>query len=94
MNDRQRWQDGPQLDLRPDGSFTRRPTGLPWSARIGIAATLVALVAAGIAGAALAIWLILILLPVIVIAGVIAWGAFRFQLWRGRRGAQRMPTRR
>lgn len=81
--------DGPQLDLRSDGSFAVPPRpGLPWPARIGIAAALVALVGAGIAGAALALWLVLMLLPVIVLAALIAWGAFRFQLWRGRRGAR------
>lgn len=78
--------DGPQLELRSDGSFAVPPRrGLPWPARIGIAAAVVALAAAGIAGAALALWLVLMLVPVIALSTLIAWGAFRIQLWRARR---------
>ncbi len=66
---------------------------MPWSVRIGLAAVLVAVVAAAIVGAALVFWLVLILLPVIVVACLVAWGAFRFQLWRARRDGQRMPIR-
>lgn len=93
MSDRWRRQAGPQLDLRPDGGFVRRPSGIPWSIRIGTVAALVALAAVGMAGAVLAFWLLMMLLPVIVVAGVVAWGAFRFQLWRARRGAAGVPTR-
>ena len=85
---------GPQLDLRPDGSFAPPPRrGLPWTMRVGIAAGLVALVAAGIAGAALALWLVLMLLPVIAVAMLIAWAAFRIQLWRAGR-ERKLTTRR
>jgi hypothetical protein len=85
---------GPQIDMRPDGSFALPPRrglqrGLPWPVRIGIIAGLVALVGAGIAGAAIALWLVMMLIPVIVIAGIVAWGAFRIQLWRARRASVR-----
>jgi hypothetical protein len=89
---------GPQIDMRPDGSFAVPPgpgargglrRGLPWPVRIGIIAGLVALVAAGIAGAAIALWLVLMLIPVIAVAAIIAWASFRIQLWRARRGSVR-----
>jgi hypothetical protein len=41
-------------------------------------------IAGGLALAAFALWLALFLVPVALIAGVIAWLAFRFQLWRAR----------
>ena len=58
-----------------------------WLARLILGAVLVALAAAGIAVASFALWLALTLLPVVLIAGAIAYGAFRFQLWRARKQA-------
>jgi hypothetical protein len=70
----------PELDLLPDGSFrTRRP---PVTARIFAWAIVIAVVAAGLAVAALALWFALILIPVVLVAGLIAWLAFRYQIWR------------
>ena len=85
MEDHRRAGFGPQLDMTPDGQFVPRRAGVPWTVRIGIGAALVALVAIGVAGAALAFWIVAALLPVVVIAGAIAWIAFRIQLWRARR---------
>ncbi len=80
----------PTLDLRPDGSFAprnpRRPgPAIPWPVRIGLIAGMLALGAAAIAGAALALWVALMLLPVIAVALVVAWIAFRVQIWRVQR---------
>ena len=74
----------PELDLLPDGSF-RRPARPPIVTRIFIWAVAVAAVAGALAIAAFALWIALILIPVALIAGVIAWAALRFQLWRSRR---------
>jgi fatty acid desaturase len=73
----------PQLDLLPDGSF-RQPRRPPVAARI---------FAWALAVAAFALWIALILIPVVLVAGVIAWLAFRYQMWRvgtrGQRGSWR-----
>jgi hypothetical protein len=78
MSDRR----APEIELLPDGSY--RPRRPPIAARIFAWAVVVAVVAGALAVAALALWFALILIPVMVVAGVIAWLAFRFQLWRAR----------
>jgi hypothetical protein len=70
----------PELDLLPDGSYRRRRP--PVAARIFAWAIVIAAVAGALAVAALALWIALILIPVVLVAGVIAWLAFRYQLWR------------
>ncbi|HTR17872.1 MAG TPA: hypothetical protein VMI52_12680 [Acetobacteraceae bacterium] len=82
-----------ELDMTPDGQFRSPPppprSGLPWLARIGLGAAVVAALAGLVAGAALALWLVSILLPVAILAAVIAWLAFRIQLWRLGGGSSR-----
>jgi hypothetical protein len=73
----------PELDMRADGSF-RLPPRPPILVRIFIWAAVIAVIAGGLALAAFALWLALILVPVALLAAVIAWLAFRFQLWRAR----------
>ncbi len=70
--------------MLPDGSF-RRPARPPVMTRIFIWAAVVAAIAGALAFAAFALWIALILVPIALIAGVIAWAALRFQLWRARR---------
>ncbi len=41
---------------------------------------------AALAVAAFALWFALILIPVVMAAGLIAWLAFRYQIWRAGRG--------
>jgi fatty acid desaturase len=75
----------PELDLLPDGSY--RPRRPPMAARVFAWAMVIAAVAAALAVAAFALWIALILIPVVVLAGLIAWLAFRYQMWRvGTRG--------
>jgi hypothetical protein len=71
----------PELEMRADGSF-RVPPRPPILTRIFIWAAIVAVIAGGLAVAAFALWIALILVPVALLAAVIAWVAFRFQLWR------------
>ncbi|HUB49766.1 MAG TPA: hypothetical protein VMB73_32745 [Acetobacteraceae bacterium] len=73
----------PELEMRVDGSF-RSPQRPPLLTRIFFWAAVIAVIAGGLALAAFALWLALFLVPVALIAGVIAWLAFRFQLWRAR----------
>ena len=83
MSDR----EPPELDLLPDGSY--RPRRPPVAARIFAYAIVIAVVAAALALAALALWFALILIPIVLVAGLIAWLAFRYQVWRAGRGAWR-----
>jgi fatty acid desaturase len=77
----------PELDLLPDGSY--RPRRPPMASRIFAWAIVIAAVAAALAVAAVALWFALILIPVVVVAGLIAWLAFRYQLWRAGQGRWR-----
>ena len=79
MSDR----EPPELDLLPDGSY--RPRRPPVAARIFAWAIVIAVVAAALAVAALALWFALILIPIVLVAGLIAWLAFRYQVWRAGR---------
>ena len=71
----------PDLDLLPDGSF--RPRRPPLASRVFRWAVIVALLAGALALAAVALWFALVLIPVAIGAGLIAWLAFRYQVWRG-----------
>jgi uncharacterized membrane protein YhaH (DUF805 family) len=75
----------PTLDMRPDGTF-RAPPGpiVPMSYKIMLGAIAVAAIAGTLTVAALAIWVISMLLPVMLVAGVVAWAAMRFRGWRAR----------
>jgi hypothetical protein len=88
----------PELDMLSDGSFRLppQPPRPPILTRIFIWAAVVAVIAGGLAVAAFALWIALILIPVAVAAAVIAWLAFRFQIWRAGRsvGGQRNVWRR
>jgi hypothetical protein len=87
-----RWQTrrpdaGPVIDMTPDGAFIDRPQPPipPIPAQIVGAAVLVAVVAGGLAVAALALWLALTLIPIAIAGAVIAYGVFRVQIWWARR---------
>jgi hypothetical protein len=68
------------IDLTPAGEFLPRQAALPWTAKVGIVATLIA-VGAGIAAvAAVLLWIASLLLPVALVAGAVAYAAYRLQL--------------
>jgi len=69
------------LDMRPDGSF-REPVKPPLAARIFFWAILVATITGAVVIAALALWFALALIPLAIGAAIVAYLAFRFQLWR------------
>jgi hypothetical protein len=72
----------PPLDMTLDGRF-REPPAVPVAAKIGRVAVLVAALAAAGAVALLALWFALALIPIAIGAGLIAYGAVRYQAWRG-----------
>lgn len=75
---------GADFDMAPDGRFLDPPQ-MPLAARIFRTAVIVAVLAAGLAMAALALWFALILIPVAIGAALLAYGAFRWRLWRSGR---------
>ena len=83
------------LGVMPDDHF-RAPAPLSLADRIFRGAILVALIAGGLGLAALAFWFALLMIPVAIVAGLLAWAALRWKLWRGRGsfGGQRDPFRR
>jgi len=74
----------PLLDMTPDGRFRRPAPVLSMGTRLAIGAALVALVAGAAAIAAFLLWIAAMLVPVAIVAGLVAYAAFRFQLWRAR----------
>jgi carbon starvation protein CstA len=80
----------PTIEMTPDGRFTTPPrSGLPLSTRILIGAVLVAVIAGMVAVAALAFWLAVTLIPIALIAGLIAYVIFRIRIWQARRSVRR-----
>lgn len=79
------------LDMTPDGAFRDAAPAAPrgWLdrtlARIGGLAALVALGGAGLLAVALAIVFVGLLIPVVLVAGVVAYATLR---WRARRGGR------
>ena len=86
---------GRDLDMTPDGQF-RGPAPPSVAERIFRAAVIVAVIAGGLGLAALAFWFALLLIPVAIVAGLLAWAALRWRVWRAQRsfGGQRDPFRR
>ena len=79
------------IDMTPAGEFLPPPGTAPlrgaakWPLRLGLGAAAVAAVAAAVVLAALFLWVASVLLPVALMAGFIAYGAFKYQAWRNRR---------
>jgi hypothetical protein len=74
----------PVLDMTPDGEF-RAPVGPKLSTRIIGLAIVVAVIAAAVSVAAFALWIALLLIPVFLLAVVVAVGMLRFKIWQAQR---------
>ncbi len=72
--------------MTPDGRFTAPPRA-PISTRIIAGAVLLAVVAGGLAFAAFALWIALLLVPVVIVAVLVAVMTIRFKIWQARRRA-------
>jgi hypothetical protein len=77
----------PELDMTPDGRF-RAPPGTPLATRIARTALVIAILSGIAAALILTLWFALALIPVALAAALVAWAAFRFQLWRVRRASR------
>jgi hypothetical protein len=74
----------PQIEMTPDGRF-RDPPSVPLATRIARTAVVVAALTGALAVFVLMLWFALALIPIAIGAGLVAWAAIRFQLWRMRR---------
>ena len=72
------------IDMDTSGHFVGKDTP-SWPLKLAVGAALVALATGALLFGALLLWLALWLLPVLFIAGAVAWASLRFQLWRLRR---------
>lgn len=85
----------PVIDMTTDGAFrdAAAPPGTraPLSFKLLLGATIVAVLAGAAAIAALALWFVALLLPVVIIAAGVAWGTLKYRRWRrGPLGTSRM----
>ncbi|AHJ66221.1 Hypothetical protein GbCGDNIH4_1337 [Granulibacter bethesdensis CGDNIH4] len=76
MDSMQKKSSPPVLDMTLDGEF-RRPVRPPFSARFAVSAMVAAMIVTGLAAAALAIWLAVLMIPVAVVALAVAYIAAR-----------------
>lgn len=72
------------IDMTPAGEILPRQGQLSWTARLGLAAALIAVLTGLGAAAAIFLWVASLLLPVAILAGLVAFAAFKLQLWKGR----------
>lgn len=70
--------------MRPDGSFVDPPT-VPLSAKIFRIALVMAVLAVALTLAVLLIGFALFMIPVAIASAGVAWGAFRYRMWKMRR---------
>ena len=73
----------PEIELLPDGSY-RVAGQTSLAQRILRIAVIVAVLGGMVALAGLVLWATLLLIPVVLGAAVVAWLAWRFELWRRR----------
>lgn len=84
----------PTLDMTPEGGFRQLPPrGPSLSFKVLLTSVLIAIVAGAIAIAAFALWVVSLMLPVVVIAGAVAWGMLRLRRWQSLRGARDLRPR-
>ncbi len=85
----------PELDMTVEGELVSPPTA-PISSRILMWAIVIAIITGALSLAAFALWLALLILPVAFGAAVVAYGVFRYRVWRSQHAvsAQRGVWRR
>lgn len=72
----------PVIEMAPDGTIRTPRAGAPLSFKLLLGATIVAVLAGAAAIAALALWFVALLLPVVIIAGGVAWATLKYRRWR------------
>ncbi len=67
------------IDMTADGEFVHAQPRPTWPLRLGLGAALVAVVAGAVTVAAVFLWIASVMLPVALVAGAVAYLAFRLQ---------------
>lgn len=80
-----RFPDDNEIRMTADGRFIDPPP-TPIASTIFRYALLVAMASVALGFAALAIWFTLMLIPVALAAGAVAWLAWRWRMWKMSRG--------
>lgn len=73
---------GPIIDMTPEGEFRPPPTGSPLATQVLRIAIMVAVVGGALALAAFALWIALLLIPVVLGAAAVGWIAWRWRIWQ------------
>ncbi len=76
--------DGRTIDMNPDGSFNA-PRATPLADRILRGAVVLAALTIMIGMGLLALWAAMFIIPVALASAAVAYGAWRWQVWRNRR---------
>ncbi len=79
--------------MTPDGEFITSHVPPPsrggvWAVRLGLSAAVIAAIAGAVVVGALVLWVASVMIPVALVAGVVAYAAFRFQMWRAQRSTR------
>ena len=75
------FEAGPVLNMTSDGRF-QDPRPAPLVEKMFRTAVVVAVIGGMLAIAAVALWFAMLLIPVVFAAGLLAYGLFRWRLWR------------
>ncbi|MCX7384200.1 MAG: hypothetical protein NT133_22895 [Alphaproteobacteria bacterium] len=81
----QRFPADDEIRMTADGRFIDPPP-TPIATKIFRMALLVAVASAALGFAVLAIWFTLMLIPLALAAGAVAWAAWRWRMWKMSRG--------
>lgn len=87
----------PIIDMRPDGTFREAPRAagtILLTTKVALGAMAVAVVGAGLLAAAVIAWFVSLILPAIVIAGGVAFVAWKLRGWQLRRAMGNGSVRR
>ena len=79
----------PIINMRPDGTFQASPSpdaNMLFATKLALGAMAVAVAGAGLLLAAAIAWVVSLILPVVIIAGGVAYAAWRLRGWQLRRG--------
>lgn len=79
----------PIIDMRPDGTFreaTHTTGTMLLTTKIALGAMVVAVAGAGLLAAAVIAWFVSLILPAIIVAGGVAYVAWKLRGWQLRRG--------
>lgn len=90
---RSRPEEGPTLDMTPDGAFRDgdyrdgadwpdHAEATPWANKLIRYAMVIGVLGAFVLVAAVALWLALLMIPIVAAAGIIGYAAYRWRMYK------------